>query len=87
MATIEAREKSKKYYYIGDYSGKGGDDEFLIKNIKQITYRDYCKLIKTEKQKELKTNFIKEKIETLQSLKDAGYNIEQAWIDKWIILL
>jgi hypothetical protein len=38
----------KKYYYYGEFAGFGGDDEVLIKNIKQLSQQEYKKLSEDE---------------------------------------
>ena len=35
--------KRKKYYYVGEICGTGGDDEICLKNVVRITYREYCR--------------------------------------------
>lgn len=50
FATSEARNR-KKYYYIGEICGTGGDDEICLKNVVRISYREYC-----QKRKEMIEN-------------------------------
>lgn len=40
---VDAQSK-KRYYYIGDVSGIGGDDEICLTNCKRITYNEYLSL-------------------------------------------
>lgn len=36
----------KRYYYLGIISDTGGDDEFCMKSLKNISYQEYLKLKK-----------------------------------------
>ena len=43
---VSGLSSAKKYYYIGEITGEGGDDEVCIKNHKQITRLEYLRLRK-----------------------------------------
>ena len=49
FAVSDAASSRKKYYYIGEIAGEGGDDEICLRNVKRITYRDYLRLRKETK--------------------------------------
>ncbi len=41
FATMAAKEAKEKTYYIGMVSGQGGDDEYLLKNVVEISSKKY----------------------------------------------
>ena len=66
FATMEAKESRRKYFYEGEICGTGGDDEFLLTNIKQITGKEYRAL----KNKETTGYIINEKLEEAKGIRD-----------------
>lgn len=50
FAVSEAASNRKKYYYIGEIAGEGGDDEICLTNVKRISYKEYLKLRKETKE-------------------------------------
>lgn len=46
FATSDAKSSRRKFYYIGEIAGEGGDDEICLANVKRITYREYLTLRK-----------------------------------------
>ena len=65
--------KRKKYYYIGEICGTGGDDEICLKNVVRITYREYC-----QKRKEMveKSNaVVNYRYDRKLNLIERGFNI------------
>lgn len=40
----------KRYYYIGEVAGEGGDQEICLRKVKRISYRQYQKLRKEYRQ-------------------------------------
>ena len=50
FAVSEAASNRKKYYYIGEIAGEGGDDEICLINARRISYRDYLRLRKETKE-------------------------------------
>ena len=83
FATCEAKENRKKYYYVGTIIGRGGDDEFLMGDVREIKKSEYNDLVISpelvNKRKEIAGNEIKE----LEWLIGRGYNINQKTIERW----
>ena len=48
FAVSEANQSRRKYYYIGDIIGTGGDDEICLSNVRRITYKDYLSMRKNQ---------------------------------------
>ena len=46
LSVTSYKDSRKKYYYTGQVIGEGGDDEICLSNVKQVTYREYVKLLK-----------------------------------------
>lgn len=67
----------KRCYYIGTISDTGGDDEFCMKNIKRITYKEYIKIKKTLlKESNLLVNY---KCDLQIDIKKEGWNIGKTY--------
>lgn len=49
FAVSDANRDRKKYYYIGEIVGTGGDDEICLSNVKRITYNEYRAMKKQSK--------------------------------------
>ena len=64
FATMSAKENRGKYYYTGICSGKGGDDEYLLQNVKEISQKEYLNWL--ENNKEIISMFVKAEIEELE---------------------
>lgn len=63
----------KRYYYIGEICGTGGDDEICLENVKRISYKEYI-----EKRKELvetSNEIVNERCDRLLRLLWKGYSI------------
>ena len=43
FAILEAKESRKRFYYIGEIAGEGGDGELCLTNVKRISYSEYLK--------------------------------------------
>lgn len=65
--------KVKRYYYIGTISGRGGDDEFCLTGVRQISYKDYLRL--RREQKEVHNEIANYICDLYISLLDRGYYI------------
>lgn len=50
FAISDAASNRKRYYYIGEIAGEGGDDEICLTNVRRISYKDYLRLRKESKQ-------------------------------------
>ena len=48
FAVSEANQSRRKYYYIGDIIGTGGDDEICLSNVRRITYKNYLSMRKNQ---------------------------------------
>ena len=49
FAVSDANKNRKKYYYIGEIVGTGGDDEICLKDVKRITFNEYRMMKKQSK--------------------------------------
>ena len=66
-------QSKKKYYYIGEIAGTGGDDEICLKNVRQLTKSEYEKeLINTAEASNLVVDFYADR---KKSLIEKGYDI------------
>ncbi len=50
FAISDAASNRKRYYYVGEIAGEGGDDEICLTNARRISYKDYLRLRKETKQ-------------------------------------
>lgn len=73
FAISEASSDRKKYYYIGEIAGTGGDDEICLSNVRQITYREYLQLRKETK--DVSNEYINTLCDNKLSLIRRGWNI------------
>ena len=73
FATSEAESSRRKYYYIGEIAGEGGDDEICLTNVKRITYKEYLKL-RTET-KQVSNDYVNAICDRKLRLIDRGINI------------
>lgn len=44
FAIADARASRKRFYYVGEIAGEGGDDEICLRNVRRISYREYLRL-------------------------------------------
>jgi len=65
----------KKYYYIGSISGFGGDDEICLKNVKNINYNEYRKMLKEKEIIDISNIIVNDIADRKISLIDNGWNI------------
>lgn len=72
FATSEA-SKRKKYYYVGEICGTGGDDEICLKNVVRITYREYCR--KRKEMIEQSNAVVNYRYDRKLNLIERGFNI------------
>lgn len=73
FAVSEAASNRKKYYYIGEIAGEGGDDEICLTNVKRISYKEYLKLRKETK--EVSNDYINALCDRKLGLINRGFDI------------
>lgn len=73
FAVSEAASNRKKYYYIGEIAGEGGDDEICLTNVKRISYKEYLKLRKETK--EVNNDYINALCDRKLGLINRGFDI------------
>lgn len=71
FAIDDAMSNRKKYYYIGEIAGEGGDDELCLINIKKLSYKDYLKAKK--KTKDVSNEYVKALMQREINLANKGY--------------
>lgn len=77
FAVMNLRDnKVKKYYYIGVIAGEGGDsNEICLTNLKAITYREYCSLLKDEEIINTSNSIVDYLADGKISLINSGWNL------------
>lgn len=71
FAIDDAMSSRKKYYYIGEIAGEGGDDELCLINLKRLSYKDYLKAKKETK--DVSNEYIKALMQREINLADRGF--------------
>lgn len=70
---VSGSNDRKKYYYVGQICGTGGDDEICLENVKQISYRDYIAMRK--QMIEISNIVVNERYDRKIRLINSGFNI------------
>lgn len=63
----------KRHYYIGEIAGRGGDDEFCLTNVRRISYKEYIRL--RREQKEVHNEIANYVCDVKRRWLDRGYDI------------
>lgn len=50
FAISDYSTRRKRFYYLGQIAGEGGDDELCLTNLKRISYQEYLRLRKETKE-------------------------------------
>lgn len=73
---IGTKENRKKYYYVGTIAGEGGDDEWCLRDVKQIKASEYKKmLVETKEASNMIANYI---CDRKIKLKGDGFIIDES---------
>lgn len=73
FAVSDAESSRRKYYYIGEIAGEGGDDEICLTNVRRISYKDYLRLKKETKQ--VSNDYVNALCDRKLRLIDRGFDI------------
>lgn len=73
FAISDAASRRKRFYYVGEIAGLGGDDEICLTNIRHISYKDYLRLRKETKQ--VSNDYVNAKCDSDVSLIKRGWSI------------
>ena len=79
FAILEAKESRKRFYYIGEIAGEGGDSELCLTNLKRISYTEYLKAKKETKDVSNEyVNFLMQREIRLANMGYNGYDEDKA---------
>lgn len=70
---VSGATNRKKYYYVGTVCGTGGDDEICLENVRQISFREYQKMIK--EMTAASNMIVNDRYDRKITLIERGYNI------------
>lgn len=73
FAVSEAGCERKKYYYVGDVCGTGGDDEICLCNVRRITRNEYLAMRK--QMVAVSNQIVNDRINTSINLINRGWSI------------
>ena len=71
FAIDDAMCNRKRYYYIGEIAGEGGDDELCLINLKRLSYKEYLKAKKETK--DVSNEYIKALMQREINLANKGF--------------
>lgn len=76
-------QSNKRYYYVGQISGEGSDDEICLVNVKRITRNEYLNLRKGKDMVSISNEIVNAIADRKTRLMNMGYNYSEEEIENY----